>query len=51
MDAVLEKYRAFWADKDSPLHGHDSTEFRYSVARELRDLFSDHYPQSVLEIG
>jgi SAM-dependent methyltransferase len=51
VDAVLEKYRAFWADKVSPLHGHDSTEFRHLVARELQTLYTDHHPTSVLEIG
>ena len=51
MDAVAEKYRAFWADQVSPLHGHDSTEFRCRVATELRALFSDRYPENVLEIG
>jgi cyclopropane fatty-acyl-phospholipid synthase-like methyltransferase len=51
VDAVAEKYRAFWADKVSPLHSQNSEEFRHLVARELRALFSDHYPKSVLEIG
>jgi cyclopropane fatty-acyl-phospholipid synthase-like methyltransferase len=51
VDAVAEKYRTFWADKDSPLHGHDSAEFRHLVATELRALFSDHHPTNVLEIG
>jgi SAM-dependent methyltransferase len=51
VDAIAEKYKTFWADKDSPLHGHDSSEFRHLVAKELRALFSDHCPKSVLEIG
>jgi hypothetical protein len=51
VDAVLEKYRRFWADKDSPLHGRNGTEFRHLVARELQSLFCDHHPISVLEIG
>jgi SAM-dependent methyltransferase len=51
VDAIAEKYRAFWADQVSPLHSQDSAEFRHLVAKELRALFSDHYPKSVLEIG
>jgi len=51
VDAVAEKYRAFWSDQVSPLHSQDSAEFRHLVAKELRALFSDHYPESVLEIG
>jgi hypothetical protein len=46
VDAVLEKYRTFWADKVSPLHGQHSADFRPLVAGELRTLFSDHHPEN-----
>ena len=50
MTTTAEKFRAFWADKTTPLNS-DNPAFLRLVARELRLLFGDRNPVSVLEIG
>lgn len=48
---VVEKYRAFWADKTDPMSRDGSREFRYRLGKELQLLFDDRRPLTVLEIG
>lgn len=44
-------WHRFWADKTTPLHHRDTPEYYSSYAQELRVLFGDRAPRSVLEIG
>ena len=37
--STAERFRKFWADKKSPLHGNDSREFYQNLALELKRLF------------
>jgi SAM-dependent methyltransferase len=46
-----ERFRKFWEDKKTPLHGSDSAEFYQNLALELKSLFPRESPSSVLEIG
>jgi SAM-dependent methyltransferase len=48
---TLEERKAYWADKDSPLHRSDTPEFYRVYAQELKILFSNISPTRVLEIG
>jgi cyclopropane fatty-acyl-phospholipid synthase-like methyltransferase len=47
----VEKYRAFWSDKSSPMSRADSVEFRRILSQELWLLFGGSRPVTVLEIG
>lgn len=51
MAATAERFREFWADKTTPLSRGDSPEFLRLVASELKLLFGNRSPVSVLEIG
>jgi cyclopropane fatty-acyl-phospholipid synthase-like methyltransferase len=51
LTTVVEKYRAFWADKTSPMSRSDSLEFRNLLGKELQLLFGDRRLARVLEIG
>jgi O-antigen/teichoic acid export membrane protein len=46
-----ERFRQFWADKDSTLNGREGEEFWRAQAGELRILYSSESPERVLEIG
>lgn len=46
-----ERFRQFWADKDSTLNGREGEDFWRAQAGELRNLFPEEPPQRVLEIG
>lgn len=46
-----ERFRQFWADKDSTLNGREGEEFWRAQAGELRILYSSETPERVLEIG
>jgi cyclopropane fatty-acyl-phospholipid synthase-like methyltransferase len=46
-----ERFRQFWADKDSTLNGREGEEFWRAQAGELRILYSSEPPERVLEIG
>jgi O-antigen/teichoic acid export membrane protein/2-polyprenyl-3-methyl-5-hydroxy-6-metoxy-1,4-benzoquinol methylase len=48
---TAERFRTFWSDKKSPLHGSDSSEFYQSLALELKALFPSDPRAGVLEIG
>ena len=50
MTTTAEMYRAFWADKVTPM-SNDGPAFLRLLARELRLLFGDRNAVSVLEIG
>lgn len=47
---TAERFRQFWADKETTLNGGDGDEFWRSQATELTQLFPAH-PRRVLEIG
>jgi len=49
--STAERFRKFWEDKQSPLHGSDSAEFYQNLAVELKTLFPGESPSKVLEIG
>ncbi len=49
--STAERFRKFWADKKTPLHGSDSVEFYQNVALELKSLFPVEVRSQVLEIG
>jgi SAM-dependent methyltransferase len=49
--STAERFRKFWEDKKSPLHGSDSAEFYQNLAVELKTLFPRESPSKVLEIG
>jgi lipopolysaccharide exporter len=49
--STSERFRKFWADKKSPLHGNDSREFYQNIALELKRLFPLELSSKVLEIG
>ncbi|HEY2545978.1 MAG TPA: oligosaccharide flippase family protein [Candidatus Acidoferrum sp.] len=49
--STAERFRKFWEDKKSPLHGTDSVEFYQNVAVELKSLFPRESSANVLEIG
>jgi len=49
--STAERFRKFWADKKTPLHGSDSAEFYQSMAVELKSLFPVEVRSKVLEIG
>src|SRR5579872_5334291 len=49
--STAERFRKFWADKKTPLHGSDSAEFYESLAVELKSLFPVEVRSKVLEIG
>lgn len=49
--STADRFRTFWADKKSPLHGSDSAEFYQSLAIELKSLFPRELSSNVLEIG
>lgn len=49
--STSERFRKFWADKKSPLHGNDSREFYQNIAVELKALFPSGLSSRVLEIG
>ncbi len=49
--STAERFRKFWEDKKSPLHGSDTREFYQSLALELKALFPLKFPSKVLEIG
>lgn len=51
MAATAERFREFWADKTTPLSRGNTPEFLCLVAGELRLLFGEKAPVSVLEIG
>jgi SAM-dependent methyltransferase len=51
MPVVEERFRVFWADKTSPMSRSEKPEFLRLVANELRLLFGERHPTSVLEIG
>jgi len=51
LPSAVEKYREFWADKETPLSRGSSPEFLQLVASELKLLFQGRNPVSVLEIG
>jgi SAM-dependent methyltransferase len=51
LNSTLEKHRAFWADKTTPLSRGNSPEFLRLAAGEVRLLFEARNPLSVLEIG
>jgi lipopolysaccharide exporter len=47
----VERFRQFWADKDSTLNGREGEDFWRAQAGELRRLYSAKPPKRVLEIG
>ena len=47
----VERFRQFWADKDSTLNGREGEEFWRAQAGELTRLYSSNLPGRVLEIG
>ncbi len=47
----VERFRQFWADKDSTLNGREGEDFWRAQAGELKNLYSAHRPERVLEIG
>jgi lipopolysaccharide exporter len=49
--STAERYRKFWENKKSPLHGTDSAEFYQNLAVELKSLFPREPSANVLEIG
>jgi SAM-dependent methyltransferase len=49
--STAERFRQFWADKKSPLHGSDSLEYYQNLAFELKSLFPVEVRSKVLEIG
>jgi|HubBroStandDraft_6_1064221.scaffolds.fasta_scaffold04379_3 lipopolysaccharide exporter len=49
--STAERFRKFWEDKKTPLHGSDSVEFYQNMALELKSLFPRESPSNVLEIG
>jgi lipopolysaccharide exporter len=49
--STSERFRKFWEDKTTPLHGSDTGEFYNSLAHELKALFPSELPSKVLEIG
>jgi lipopolysaccharide exporter len=49
--STAERFRKFWADKKTPLHGSDSVEFYQNLAVELKSLFPVEVRSKVLEIG
>lgn len=49
--STAERFRKFWEDKKSPLHGSDTREFYQSLALELKALFPLKFSSKVLEIG
>lgn len=49
--STAERFRKFWADKSTPLHGNDSGEFYQNLALELKALFPVALRSKVLEIG
>ena len=48
---TAERFRQFWADKDSTLNGREGEQFWQAQAGELRSLFPSQPPGRVLEIG
>jgi SAM-dependent methyltransferase len=51
MATTAERFREFWADKTSPMSRCDNPQSRRLLAKELRLLFGERDPVSVLEIG
>jgi lipopolysaccharide exporter len=49
--STAERFRKFWEDKKSPLHGSDTWEFYQTLALELKSLFPQELRSNVLEIG
>jgi lipopolysaccharide exporter len=49
--STVERFRQFWADKDTTLKGRDDDEFRRARADELKKLFPTQSPGRVLENG
>lgn len=49
--STAERFRKFWEDKKSPLHGSDTWEYYQTLALELKALFPLELPSKVLEIG
>lgn len=47
----VERFRQFWADKESTLNGREGEEFWRAQASELKRLYSSCPPGRVLEIG
>jgi len=48
---TAERFRQFWADKDSTLNGRDGEQFWRAQAEEITSLFPTQPPGRVLEIG
>ena len=48
---ALKKWADFWASQKTPSHRADSPTFLRRHARELRNLFEDDNPKSILELG
>ncbi len=46
-----ERFRQFWADKDSTLNGREGEDFWRAQAGELKSLYASKSPGRVLEIG
>ncbi|HEV7968631.1 MAG TPA: oligosaccharide flippase family protein [Candidatus Acidoferrales bacterium] len=47
----VERFRQFWADKDSTLNGREGEDFWRAQANELKNLYSSRSLARVLEIG
>ena len=47
----VERFRQFWADKDSTLNNREGDAFWRAQAAEIKNLYSSKQPQRVLEIG
>jgi len=48
---MKEKWKKYWQDKSDPLHRANTANHYRSYASELRVLFNDFRPRSVLELG
>ena len=51
MTVTAERFREFWANRTDPMSRSDSPEFLRLVTSELKLLFGERAPVSVLEIG
>ncbi|MBK1988484.1 class I SAM-dependent methyltransferase [Sphaerospermopsis aphanizomenoides BCCUSP55] len=51
MKATLEKWNKYWQNMKLPLHRYETSEHYQSYASELKVLFSNQIPQTVLELG
>ena len=49
--STAERFRQFWANKETTLNGREGEEFWRAQAEELTDLFPSQPPGRVLEIG